>query len=88
MKKEAGVEYRLLLSVSGGTKIPDPLFLEVFSYQCESPWFRTEEFRRLLIDYRLVQYPKMLEERRKEKKRRARKRKRLMRDKSITNVNL
>lgn len=81
MEKEAGVEFRLLLSVLGGRKTPDPLFIEVFSYLCENKWFRTQEFRKLLIDYRLVQYPLILDERRRERQRYERRRKRLLKQK-------
>lgn len=60
MKKKAEVEYQLLLSVLGSKKFPDPDFLEVFSYKCDNEWFRTEEFRMLLIEYRLKKYPKLI----------------------------
>lgn len=60
MKKKAEVEYGLLLSVIKDKFAPEPDFLEVFSYSSDSPWFKSHEFRMMLIEYRTEIYPKLL----------------------------
>ena len=76
LKRLAGVEYRLLLTVNNGSELIAPDLLEIFSYKSANPWFRTEEFRRLLIYYRTVGYPILNKRRAHELKVQAMKRRR------------
>lgn len=69
MNQEAEVEYRLLLLANGGDKkILHPDFIEIFSYKCDNPWFRSIEFRRLLIEYRVKVWPRLMEDAARERR--------------------
>lgn len=74
MKRKAEVEYRLLLTVNGGSDLINPELLEIFSYKSDNPWFRTEEFRRMFIYYRTVGYPVLAKRKADELKKQARQR--------------
>lgn len=52
LRLQAPLEYDLIMQVVGTKGIPDADLIEAISYSSTNPFFRTEEFRWLLIKYR------------------------------------
>lgn len=49
---QAPLEYDLIMQVVGPNGTPDADLVEAISYSSANPFFKTEEFRRMLIRYR------------------------------------
>lgn len=52
LRLKAPLEYDLIMQVVGNSGAPDADLIEAISYSSKNPFFRTEEFRWMLIRYR------------------------------------
>lgn len=52
LRLQAPLEYDLIMQVIGPNGVPDGDLIEAVSYSSTNPFFRTENFRWLLIRYR------------------------------------
>lgn len=52
LRLKAPLEYDLIMQVVGSNGVPDADLIEAVSYSSANPFFRTEEFRWMLIRYR------------------------------------
>ncbi len=52
IRLQAPLEYDLIMEVIGSMGVPDGDLIEAVSYSSANPFFKTEKFRKLLIQYR------------------------------------